>query len=187
MVLTHLLPIDEANAAGDWRTRLLLGGLIPSGKARQDTVTAAWLANGLLDMIGDISSVMLLTIMAGFSTLFTLVISNMGAVVLLATIVGDTAISADTNIQVQRMAAMGFGQATYKSSMLPAPQVNATRHIGSGRYKISILLKPRKSVFTSASRKILPRSMIVLQGSDSLFTLLLPDICKDREKTARFL
>ncbi len=41
MALTHVLPIDEANAAVDWRTLLLLGGLIPLGKATQDTGTAA--------------------------------------------------------------------------------------------------------------------------------------------------
>ena len=46
MALTHVLSIDEANAAVDWRTLLLLGGLIPPGKATQDTGTAAWLANG---------------------------------------------------------------------------------------------------------------------------------------------
>jgi di/tricarboxylate transporter len=70
MVLTRVLSIDDANAAVDWRTIFLLAGLIPLGKATQDTGTAAWLANGLLDMIGDVSPAMLLTIVAGFSTLY---------------------------------------------------------------------------------------------------------------------
>jgi len=82
MIVCRVLTIDEAYKSVDWRTIFLLAGLIPLGIATEKTGTAAWIAYTLLNLIGDVSPVVLLTAIAVLSTFFTLVISNVGATVL---------------------------------------------------------------------------------------------------------
>jgi len=65
------------------------------------------------------------------STVFTLVISNVGATVLLVPLVVNMAIAAHTD---PRMAALVVGLATSNSFMLPTHQVNAL-YMGPGRYR----------------------------------------------------
>jgi di/tricarboxylate transporter len=131
MILCRVLTIDEAYRSVDWRTIFLLAGLIPLGIATEKTGTAAWIAHTILNLIGDVSPVILLTAIAVLSTFFTLVISNVGATVLLVPLVVNMAIAAGTD---PRMAALVVGLATSNSFMLPTHQVNAL-YMGPGRYK----------------------------------------------------
>ena len=72
-----------------------------------------------------------LAIIGVLSTVFTLVISNVGATVLLVPLVVNMAIATDTD---PRMAALVVGVATSNSFMLPTHQVNAL-YMGPGRYR----------------------------------------------------
>ena len=128
MVLTRVLSIDEAYHSVDWRTIFLLAGLIPLGIATEKTGAASWIANTILSVIGDVSPIVLLTVIGILSTLFTLVISNVGATVLLVPLVVNMAIAAHTD---PRMAALVVGLATSNSFMLPTHQVNAL-YMGTG-------------------------------------------------------
>ena len=74
---------------------------------------------------------MLLTIIGLLSTVFTLVISNVGATVLLVPLVVNLAIAAHAD---PRMAALVVGLATSNSFILPTHQVNAL-YMGPGRYR----------------------------------------------------
>jgi len=65
------------------------------------------------------------------ATGFTLVISNVGATVLLVPLVVNMAIASGTD---PRMAALVVGIATSNSFMLPTHQVNAL-YMGPGRYR----------------------------------------------------
>jgi di/tricarboxylate transporter len=131
MIVCRVLTIDEAYQAVDWRTVFLLAGLIPLGIATENTGTAAWIAHSILDIVGSVSPVVLLTVIAVLSTGFTLVISNVGATVLLVPLVLNMAMASGTD---PRMAALVVGLATSNSFMLPTHQVNAL-YMGPGRYR----------------------------------------------------
>jgi len=131
MIVCKVLTIDEAYKSVDWRTIFLLAGLIPLGIATEKTGAAAWIAHTILTIIGDVSPVVLLTAIAVLSTFFTLVISNVGATVLLVPLVVNMALAAGVD---PRMAALVVGLATSNSFMLPTHQVNAL-YMGPGRYK----------------------------------------------------
>jgi di/tricarboxylate transporter len=131
MIITRVISIDEAYQSVDWRTIFLLAGLIPLGIATQKTGTAAWLANTVLGAIGTVPPIVLLTVIGLLSTVFTLVISNVGATVLLVPLVVNMALAAGAD---PRMAAMVVGLATSNSFILPTHQVNAL-YMGPGRYR----------------------------------------------------
>ena len=121
----------------DWRTIFLLAGLIPLGIATEKTGTAAWIAQSVLSVIGTVSPLVLLTVIGILSTLFTLVISNVGATVLLVPLVVNMALAAHAD---PRMAALVVGLATSNSFMLPTHQVNAL-YMGPGRYRTIDFMK----------------------------------------------
>ena len=131
MIVCRVLTIDEAYQAVDWRTVFLLAGLIPLGIATEKTGAAAWIAHSILDIVGTVPPVVLLTVIAVLSTGFTLVISNVGATVLLVPLVLNMAMASGTD---PRMAALVVGLATSNSFMLPTHQVNAL-YMGPGRYR----------------------------------------------------
>ncbi len=131
MVVTKVLTIDEAYQSVDWRTIFLLAGLIPLGIATEKTGAAAWIAHAVLNATGTVSPIVLLAIIGVLSTVFTLVISNVGATVLLVPLVVNMAIAANTD---PRMAALVVGLATSNSFILPTHQVNAL-YMGPGRYR----------------------------------------------------
>jgi di/tricarboxylate transporter len=137
MILTRVLSIDEAYQSVDWRTIFLLAGLIPLGIATEKTGAAAWIAHTILSVIGDVSPIVLLTVIGILSTMFTLVISNVGATVLLVPLVVNMAIAAHTD---PRMAALVVGLATSNSFMLPTHQVNAL-YMGPGHYRTVDFIK----------------------------------------------
>lgn len=137
MILTRVLSIDEAYNSVDWRTIFLLAGLIPLGIATEKTGAAAWIAHTVLNLIGTVSPLVLLTVIGILSTLFTLVISNVGATVLLVPLVVNMAIAANTD---PRMAALVVGLATSNSFVLPTHQVNAL-YMGPGRYRTVDFMK----------------------------------------------
>ncbi len=131
MIITRVLSIDEAYQAVDWRTVFLLGGLIPLGIATEKTGTAAWIAHNVLNAIGAVEPIVLLAVIGLLSTVFTLVISNVGATVLLVPLVVNMAMAAGAD---PRMAALVVGLATSNSFILPTHQVNAL-YMGPGRYR----------------------------------------------------
>lgn len=137
MILTKVLSIDEAYRAVDWRTIFLLGGLIPLGIATQKSGTAAWIAHAVLGAIGEVNPIVLLTVIGILSTGFTLVISNVGATVLLVPLVVNMALAANTD---PRLAALVVGLATSNSFILPTHQVNAL-YMGPGRYRSTDFIK----------------------------------------------
>ncbi|MEE8429729.1 MAG: SLC13 family permease [Candidatus Desulfatibia sp.] len=131
IIITRVLSIDEAYKAVDWRTVFLLAGLIPLGIATQKSGAATWIAQAILGFMGDISPLVLFTMIAILSTAFTLVISNVGATVLLVPLVINMAMEAGAD---PRMAALVVGIAVSNSFILPTHQVNAL-YMGPGRYR----------------------------------------------------
>jgi di/tricarboxylate transporter len=122
MVLTGVLSIDEAYRSVDWMTVFLLAGLIPLGIAFEQTGTAAFIADGVLRLIGQPSPIMLLAVVGIMTSFFTLVISNVGATVLLVPLCMNMAVMAGGD---PRMAALVVGLSASNTFILPTHQVNA--------------------------------------------------------------
>jgi di/tricarboxylate transporter len=87
MILTGVLKVDEAYGSVDWRTVFLLAGLIPLGIATEKTGTAAYIATMIVNAIGDVPDIVLMLVIGIMTSVFTLVVSNVGATVLLVPLV----------------------------------------------------------------------------------------------------
>lgn len=84
MVITGVLSIDEAYQSVEWMTVFLLAGLIPLGLAFQNTGAAQLIANGIMSILGThLPPILFFGIVGILSTFFTLLISNVGATILL--------------------------------------------------------------------------------------------------------
>ena len=122
MVLTRVMSIDEAYQSVDWMTVFLLGGLIPLGIAFEKTGAAKLIAETIMSMIGTVSPLVLLTVIGMLTSFFTLVVSNVGATVLMVPLAMNMAGSAGAD---PRMAALVVAVACSNTFILPTHQVNA--------------------------------------------------------------
>ena len=122
MIITGVLTIDEAYKSVDWMTVFLLAGLIPLGIAFEKTGTAAFIAQGVLGILGSPSPIVLLAVIGIMTSFFTLVISNVGATVLLVPLCMNMAVMAGGD---PRMAALVVGLSASNTFILPTHQVNA--------------------------------------------------------------
>jgi di/tricarboxylate transporter len=122
MIITGVLSIDEAYRAVDWMTVFLLAGLIPLGIAFEKTGTAAFIAQGVLGLIGTPTPIILLAVVGVMTSFFTLVVSNVGATVLLVPLCMNMAVMAGGD---PRMAALVVGISASNTFVLPTHQVNA--------------------------------------------------------------
>jgi di/tricarboxylate transporter len=122
MVLTNVLSIDEAYDSVDWMTVFLLGGLIPLGIAFEKTGAAKLIAETIMGGLGDVSPLILLSVIAILTSFFTLVASNVGATVLMVPLAMNMAGAAGAD---PRIAALVVAVACSNTFVLPTHQVNA--------------------------------------------------------------
>ncbi|MBS0194165.1 MAG: SLC13 family permease [Proteobacteria bacterium] len=95
MLLTGVLTMDEAYTAISWKTVFVMACLIPVGAAMDNTGAADWLARGLLDLLPEHASIYLVQILIALITVgFTLVISQVGATVVMVPMAINVAIAA---------------------------------------------------------------------------------------------
>ncbi len=86
MVLSGCLSIEEAYEAIDWKIIFLLGGILPLGLAIERSGAAALLATQLISPMAENSPLILLTVIYVGTAIFTEVMSNNAAAVILAPI-----------------------------------------------------------------------------------------------------
>ena len=122
MILSRVLSIDEAYEAVSWSTVFLLASLIPLGQAVQTTGTADWIAQQVLILLDGWPLWALQAGLAVLATAFTLVMSNVGATVLLVPLAVSIAVSAGGNPAVF---ALTIAISTSNSFLIPTHQVNA--------------------------------------------------------------
>ncbi len=132
MVLSGVLRIDEAYEAVSWKTVFLLASLIPLGMAVEQTGTAKWIAEQTLLVVGDMPIWVVQAAMAVLATFFTLVMSNVGATVLLVPLAVNIAIGVGAN---PALFALTVAIATSNSFLIPTHQVNALI-MGPGGYRV---------------------------------------------------
>ncbi len=137
MILTNVLKIEEAYRAVSWKTVFLLASLIPLGLAVSKTGTALWIAQETVKVVGDMAPWIILASIAILATFFTLVMSNVGATILLVPIAVNIAIQVGADPAIY---ALTVAIATSNSFLIPTHQVNALI-MGPGGYKVADFIK----------------------------------------------
>ncbi len=122
MILGKVLTIGEAYRAIDWRTVFLLAGLIPLGIAMDQTGTAAFLADAMMDLLSMAHPLLILLGIAVLATFFSLFMSNVAATVLLVPLV--IIIGTTTGLDPRGLALL-VAICASNSFILPTHQVNA--------------------------------------------------------------
>jgi di/tricarboxylate transporter len=137
MVLSGVLNIEEAYEAVSWKTVFLLASLIPLGLAVETTGTAKWIAEQVLAVVGEMPVWVIQSAVAVLATFFTLVMSNVGATVLLVPLAVNIAIGAGADPAVF---ALTVAIATSNSFLIPTHQVNALI-MGPAGYRVPDFMK----------------------------------------------
>lgn len=137
MILSGVLSIDEAYEAVSWKTVFLLASLIPLGLAVETSGTAKWIADQTLVVVGSQPIWVIQTAVAVLATFFTLVMSNVGATVLLVPLAVNIALGVGANPAVF---ALTVAIATSNSFLIPTHQVNALI-MGPGGYRVPDFMK----------------------------------------------
>lgn len=137
MVLTGVLRIEEAYTAVSWKSVFLLASLIPLGTAVETSGTAEWIAHQTLAMLGDTPVWVIQLAIVVLATAFTLVMSNVGATVLLVPLAVNIAIGAGAD---PRVFALTVALATSNSFFLPTHQVNALI-MGPAGYRVTDFMR----------------------------------------------
>jgi di/tricarboxylate transporter len=132
MVLTGCLSMDEAYESIDWRTVFLVGGMLSLGIAMENTGTARFLADQILNSLGGLGPLGLLAGIYILSALITQPMSNAAAVVLMVPIALDTALGIDANHLTFTMAVV-IGAAT--SFLSPVGHKANVLVFGPGGYR----------------------------------------------------
>jgi di/tricarboxylate transporter len=98
MLVGGVLHIDEAYAAINWKTIFLMACLIPLGWAMDSSGTAAWIAGHTIERLPEDMPLWLLEIAIGLlTTLFSLVISHVGATIVMVPMAINLALAAGGN------------------------------------------------------------------------------------------
>jgi len=137
MVLTKVLTIQEAYQAIEWKVVFLLAGLIPLGVAMQKSGTAAFLAEKVMALVQGAHPVLMVLTVAVLSTLFSLFMSNVGAIVVLAPLVMSMAQMSGLD---PRPLALLAAVCAANSFILPTHQVNALL-MSAGGYRNADYIK----------------------------------------------
>ena len=97
MLLSGVLNMDEAYRAVNWKTIFVTACLIPLGWSMDTTGTAAWLAQEVLLHLGHASPWILQASLAILTLLFSQVMSNVGATVMMVPVAISVAVATGGN------------------------------------------------------------------------------------------
>ncbi|GGY27395.1 cation transporter [Rhodanobacter panaciterrae] len=97
MLLSGVLNMDEAYKAINWKTIFVTACLIPLGWSMDATGTAAWIAQVVLQHLGGASPWVLQACLAILTLLFSQVMSNVGATVMMVPIAISVAVATGGN------------------------------------------------------------------------------------------
>ena len=137
MVLGGVLTIEEAYRAVEWKVIFLIAGLIPIGIAMETSGAAAFIAETLVTLIAGVPAFAILFILGGLMTLFSLVMSNVAATVLMVPLVLELSGIGGLSAQVL---VLQVGLCAANSFLLPTHHVNALL-MTPGGYRVADYLK----------------------------------------------
>ena len=137
MIIFGVINVDEAYRSVSWKTVFLLACLIPLGVAMEQTGTAAWIAQNTISMLGQVHQIVYQLTVALLATVFSLVMSNVGATVLLVPLAINIALETGGN---PALYALIVALSTSNAFLLPTHQVSALI-LGPGGYSVADFLK----------------------------------------------
>jgi len=137
MVIGRVIDMEEAYNAVSWQTVFLLACLIPLGMAMQQSGAAAYLAALALVFMDGFPVWGIQLFLAIIATVFTLVMSNVGATVLLVPLAIQMALGVGADPAIF---ALTIALATSNSFLIPTHQVNALI-MGPAGYKVKDFMK----------------------------------------------
>ncbi|MDD3622302.1 MAG: SLC13 family permease [Methanofollis sp.] len=137
MVLSGVVTVGEAYRAIDWRTIVLIGGLIPLGIAMETSGAAAAIAAGMTTLLAGRPLFLVLLAFSLLTTFLSLFLSNAAATVLLVPLA--IAVAGDWGIDPAGLALL-IGVSASNSFLFPTHQVNALL-IGPGGYRTRDFLR----------------------------------------------
>jgi len=97
MLLTGVLNMDEAYKAVNWKSIFVIACLIPLGWSMDATGTASWIAQEVLKHLGSAAPWVLQACLAILTLLFSQVMSNVGATVMMVPIAISVAVATGGN------------------------------------------------------------------------------------------
>ena len=122
MILMRVLSIQQAYQSIDWKVIFLIAGLIPLGIAMQNTGTAVFLAEQIMSLLSGSHPISLIFTIGIISTILSLIMSNVGAIVVLVPLVIGMAEIGDMD---PRPLVLMAAVCVSNSFILPTNQVNA--------------------------------------------------------------
>ncbi|ROS01873.1 TrkA family protein [Sinobacterium caligoides] len=135
MIAGNVLSMDDAFHAVSWKTVFLLAGLLPLGAAMTNTGSSQWLAEHTLSLLGQHASEINLQILfAILASSFSLIISNIGATIVLTPLAIGITTSAGYD---PRPIVLLIGVCASNAFLLPTNQVNALIQ-GPGNYSAKV-------------------------------------------------
>ena len=137
MITFGVLSMDDAYKTVSWKTVFLLAGLLPLGMAVESSGTANYIVRHLLAVVGGFPAWILQALLAIVASGFSLVISNVGATVLLVPFAINLAVAIGAD---PTMYALTVAISTSNSFLIPTHQVNALI-MGPGDYRVADFLR----------------------------------------------
>jgi di/tricarboxylate transporter len=132
MILTGVLSMDEAYDSIEWKSVFLIAGMLPMGIAMQNSGTALFLAEKIVELVGDWGTTAVMMGIFLMTALTTEVMSNAAATVLVTPIAIDAARNLGANPQTFVMAVV-IAAAT--SFLMPIGHQANVLVFGPGGYK----------------------------------------------------
>lgn len=137
MILGGVLNIEEAYRAIEWKVIFLIAGLIPIGIAMEASGSAALIAEGLVSTVQNMPPFLILFVLGVLMTIFSLIMSNVAATVLMVPLVLEMAGIGGLPSQAL---VLQVGLCAANSFILPTHHVNALL-MTPGGYEVKDYLK----------------------------------------------
>ncbi|MBT8374697.1 MAG: anion permease, partial [Deltaproteobacteria bacterium] len=138
MVITRCLTMDEAHQSIEWKGIILIVGMLPLGTALDNSGTAQYLANGVVQMVGPLGPMAVMGGLMALTFMATCIIPTAALVVLLVPIVLGTATNMGISPHSLMMAVSISASASF---MTPISHPANIMVMGPGGYKFSDYLK----------------------------------------------
>ncbi|MFP4320812.1 MAG: SLC13 family permease [Anaerolineales bacterium] len=156
MVLAGCLTMDEAYDAIDWKSLILIAGMLPMSTALVKVGLIDDLANGLTASVGELGPLAVLAALFGLTMVFTQVLSNTATAVIIAPLALVTA--RDLGVSAEPFL-MGVAMAASMAFASPVASPVNTLVMGAGNYRFIDYVKvgvPLSSLMFAIAMLVIP-------------------------------